>query len=691
MEYHRLDLVEQGVASFEGLDECASECFLTINLQHNRLVNFEHFGTHPHLTELQLQHNAIESFQGLTKQASLRVLCLQGCPIAAHPYYRLMALLTIGLTVELVDGLPVTSHERHVARSLGKRAALAVSCGWLLDLRPRTSDDYEALITEHKRLRRDARHRCQGQSCASVKSVLAELSKGRQARGDDGTAAAQLQERERTITRLARRVAQLEGQLTASSEGYVVPMLAPNQLEVVAAQGTSSNNLFSAAELAQVDTVCFSRGVQLRHNLALTPGDLRRVCVLLDHATITVQNFLSCETLVQLPLRSLRVRHLPPLTLVLEDEVGGALGLVLETLPLLHTVYKAVFVLSSRPVPPLSAMTQRQLQDLAKAAQRAPITKAAAAPPPPLTFSRPTTRAESRTSSFMEDLPSEDGRVDAASSTGEVQPPRSLNVAASPASEKLDNVEDVPPLPNAFSRLSTAGGADSIVFSVEGQRSAAAADAATSSAVLKSNSDIDFLSVKGSQEANAAAAKPAAPPSVPVAPKSKLFANLMLNSSTSSDSVVFQSDGAKSDKEDSAAVEAAKGRQASATPPPVPLSKAPMAPRPAVPVPPRPPPQRKSQQGTPAASLPPSATARSAAATPGPPRPPPSTRSRERASLSSSVVRDDKQLSGVGEQSITFRVADGGEEDKVSNASKASAPPRVPTRFSALKVDSDSD
>lgn len=752
MEYHRLDLEEQGIESFEGLDGRSQACFLVINLKRNRLTNFEHFGTHPHLTELQLQHNHLQSFRGLTKQASLRVLCLQGCPIAAHPYYRLMALLTVGLGIEAIDGLPVTSQERRIAKTLGRRAALAVSYGWLLDLHPRTVDEYDALIDEYKRLRKDERREMQGRRYISVDSVLVNLRKGKLAssHGCDATTEQQLEERQRTITRLARRVAQLEGQLTQSAEGHVIPMLPPNQLELTSNGGTLSTprGLFSATELAQVDTVTFTRGIQMRHNFATIQGDsggLQRVCLQLDHATLTAQTFLTRDTLVQMPLGTLRVRHLRPTTLVVEDDVGGALGLVFDTLSLLHTVYKALFVLSSRPIPPLSAMTQRQLQEIAQTARRTPHPTAAITFPA-ATGVRPGTSCassvEDKHQSKNEDesdlAPSAGGKATVSSEASALQRPAHVDADSSPASIKLDNVEDVPPLPAAFSPLSAGGVASSIVFSVESSSPAVAGNAVQSSAVLKSNSNIDFQSVALSNTERVAAGdvattKPAEASKPASSQRSKLSAKLLIDSSASSDSVVFHTDDAKSDAEDSvvvgearppasasastsgAAVAAAATTAAHSS---FPLSKAPPVPRLGPAVPPRLPPSRKSQVNTPVLSAPASTTQRSTAGKPmpqaAPPRPP-STRSGEKSSLNSSVVCGSKSLLGAGESSITFRVVEDDnsaeaaaaatEEKRADGSLKASvagatptatvavgAPrPRIPARFGALRVDSDSD
>ncbi|KPI89394.1 hypothetical protein ABL78_1520 [Leptomonas seymouri] len=703
MEYHRLDLVEQGIESFEGLDERSPARFLCINLQRNKLESFEHFGTHPYLSELFLQHNQLQSFRGLTKQASLRLLCLRGCPIAAHPYYRLMALLTVGLGIEAIDGLPITSQERHIAKSLGKRAALAVSYGWLLDLRRRTVDEYDAIISNFKKLRKDERRQMRGLRHISINSVLASLSKIQQSRGDDATVVQQLEERQRTITRLARRVAQLEGQLTGAVEGHVIPFLPPNQLNVTSLDGarSTSGGLFSAAELALVDTVCFSRGIQLRHNLSTTQGGLERVCLLLDHATLTVQAFINRDTLVQMPLRALRVRHLRPLSLAVEDDVGGALELAFETLPLLHTVYKTLFVLSARPIPPLSTVTQRQLQAIEKAAEKQPKSITAITLPAALDVGSSASRASS-----SEKVKASVTEEAAAVSRGGASQSPTRNVASASASVRLDNVEDVPPLPAAFSRPTATGGTDSTVFFV-GETSHITAEGVAQPSVMQQPNSIELYSVMPSNREDSEAdmngvksSEQAAP--VP-RPKGKLFANLLVNSSTSSDSAVFQTDDAKPSGKDNAALEPAPPR-AAASPPSV-------APRPILAEPPRPPP-RRSPASTPADSAATSTTKRSAAGPPAPPTVPPrlsTTQRMEKDSRNSSIAHDIKPFCGVGESAATLHMADSAKEEQAKGKGEAAncskigtalalpaaaveaSRPRVPSRFRAMLIDSDSD
>ncbi|CAG9584258.1 conserved hypothetical protein [Leishmania major strain Friedlin] len=704
MEYHRLDLVNQGVESLEGLAERKGENFLVINLQRNRLTNFEFFGTHPYLIEVHLQHNRIESFRGLTRQASLRSLHLQGCPVACHPYYRLMALLTIGFGLEDVDGLPITSQERHFAKALGKRAALAVSYGWLLDLHPRTSAEYDAIIDEFRRLRRDEYKRTQGSRLTSVKAVLANLNRTQSQRGNNTAAELQLTEREKTITRLTRRVVQLECQLAASSSAHAVPLLPPTE-DAVRVLGnnkvSSSDGLFSAAELVLMDKMSFLHGIQLRHNLDREQGDFHRVCLQIDHETLTAESFLSRQRLVQLNLRSLRVRHVRPLTLAAADATGGTVELRFDSLPLLQAVYKALFLLSARPLPPLSMIPQGELQEVESARRRSP--KALTPSASPLTsfaFSKGEPSVSWCTTS---EHPANSPKAGALTST-----PSASNMArgASAAQhlEMLDNVTDVPPLSAAYSGTSAAGRShsDYLVKATRKSRAAAAVakDKCAPEALGVASHDFDSSAaqvdgaVSKSTKAGATEAFPAA--------ESEELASLALKS-TSSEWVVFQSDTEDQSRASEEGVAVPGVEEGAAALPRIPPLAPVNATRPAgrskAPAPLRVPP-RKTQvgrtsatssvsgvqlgSGTDKAAVPgnPNITSVESLGTPG------------AASQKSSVVfdgrREGKQRSSISFQ-VTMLNSGNATANTARSSAKDSAQPEVSSRFRSLLIDSDSD
>ncbi|KAG5466028.1 hypothetical protein CUR178_00745 [Leishmania enriettii] len=546
MEYHRLDLVDQGVESLEGLAERKDENFVVINLQRNRLTSFEFFGTHPYLTEVRLQHNRIQSFRGLTKQASLKSLHLQGCPVACHPYYRLMALLTIGFGLEDVDGLPIASHERHVASALGKRAALAVSYGWLLDLHPRTNADYDTIIDELRRLRREEHKRMQSGRLLSVKAVLDNLDRMQRRRGYDAAAELQLAERQQIITRLAGRVAQLERMLTASPPAHVLPLLPPSESTVRVDgnnRASSSSGLLSAAEVALIDKMIFSRGMQLRHNLGTGQGSFERVCLQIDHVALTAESCLSRERLVQLALCSLRVHHVRPLTLVAEDRMGGTVEIRFDSLPLLHTVYKALFFFSARPVPPLSATTQQRALQEMEQVRHIPM-NALAPSGVPTASSTVSEVGQSSLWGSASDRPVEDAQRFArtpAATGSKIE----RGVSSSKVLSTLDNVADIPPLPAACSRPGVAVRSHSNRSFEATQHSRAAVDATSDYPAPEA---LSMMSHK-SADASAAHANDGAPKLVRVdmtgahsAPqRSQGFANRLLRC-VSSDSVAFSRD-----------------------------------------------------------------------------------------------------------------------------------------------------
>ncbi|CAJ1994110.1 hypothetical protein conserved [Leishmania donovani] len=704
MEYHRLDLVNQGVESFEGLAERKDENFLVINLQRNRLTSFEFFGTHPYLIEVHLQYNRIESFRGLTRQASLRSLHLQGCPVACHPYYRLMALLTIGFGLEDVDGLPITPQERHVAKALGKRAALAVSYGWLLDLHPRTSAEYDAIIDEFRRLRRDEYKRTQSSRLPSVKAVLANLDRTRSQRGYNTAAELQLTEREKTITRLTRRVAQLECQLAASPSAHAVPLLPPTEDAVGVLdnnRASSSSGLFSATELALMDKMSFLHGIQLRHNLGREQGDFHRVCLQIDHETLTAESFLSRERLVQLTLRSLRVRHVRPLTLAAADATGGTVELRFDSLPLLQTVYKALFLLSARPVPPLSVTTQGELQEVENVRRRSP--KALTSSTSPLTSFAFSEGGPSISWFTTSEHPANSATACALTSTT----PASNVERGAPAAqhlETLDNVTDVPPLPAACSGPNAAGQSHSD-YSMKATRKSH-----TAAAVAKDKCAPETLGVASHAFGSSAAQVDGAVPKSTRAGATKAFpaaeseelASLVFKT-TSSESVVFESDAEDQSRASEEGI-AVPGVEESAAalpriPPLVPANAARPAGHAKAPAPLRVPPRQTQARRTSATSSVSGVQVRSGtdkAAAPGSPvlTSVGSFGTSGAASQKSSVVfdgrRKEKQTSSVSFQ-VTMSNGGSATANTARSSAKDSAQPEISSRFRSLLIDSDSD
>eukprot|EP00759_Apiculatamorpha_spiralis_P024487 PhF_6_TR27913/c0_g1_i1/m.40998 len=148
-----LRLQRRGLTTFQGFIADQSPVEI-LYVEGNAICNFEGLGTQPYLRELHAQNNHITSFAGMTAQRSLQVLNLGGNPVSRHPYYRLMALLTVGASLRVIDGVDVTSTEKDQAIRLGRHAAIAVNCGWLLDGQSHTVEEYASITENLKRARR---------------------------------------------------------------------------------------------------------------------------------------------------------------------------------------------------------------------------------------------------------------------------------------------------------------------------------------------------------------------------------------------------------------------------------------------------------------------------------------------------------------------------------------------------------
>lgn len=173
MSYHRLDLVSQKIDSLEGLDTISGLNFVVIDLKDNYIHDFQSFGTHASLVELDVRRNRIESFFGLTRQQSLEIIRIDGNPITDHPLYRIMILQTVGYTLRMIDSKAVTSTEVSLAKRLGGQAALAVSCGWILDVIPRTQREYMRIIEQR---RTDYHTKVNGSSSTPLIGALHKLT-----------------------------------------------------------------------------------------------------------------------------------------------------------------------------------------------------------------------------------------------------------------------------------------------------------------------------------------------------------------------------------------------------------------------------------------------------------------------------------------------------------------------------------
>lgn len=438
--YHRLDLIHQKVDSLEGLSKMSDRGFIYINLQRNNLRDFEYFGTHPYLNTLEMQYNPLQSFRGLTKQKMLRVLRLQGTPIAGHPYYRIMALLVIGTGLEEIDSLSVTKEERRIAKTLGGAAALAVCYGWLLDMKERSLEEYEAICREYQRLRRASHEHMMSAQRVTVSSVLQSIEQQRQQCSDSTSPElhSKLTQSRKTITNLVRRVSHLEAQLSSRGQyddavvvqdGEVMNMVPAD----IATVGTHSS--FSMSDFSNLDTVSFTRGIQMQHNLSGQERNMERVCLELQRGSLTIKKFLSHQCLIQLPLNFPQIRHMKPSTLVLEDSNGAAVELIFETLPLMFAVYKALYLCTGKSVPTLSTISEG---DLITAPQKTVTSVVAEL--------RDSSAADTTPGVTLQ-LPARDSDTTTVKQSSQETFIAACKTPVRDVVDVLDNVPDVPPLP----------------------------------------------------------------------------------------------------------------------------------------------------------------------------------------------------------------------------------------------------
>ena len=311
-----LEVADRRVTTFYGLKEIAKEQqFTEIRASNNELSSFEHFGTNPSLVKLDVEHNQISSFAGMTRQKSLEDLRIAGNPVSLHPQCRVMALLTIGFSLRVVDGVPIESSERELARRLGPSAALAVSYGWLLDdLRPKTNEEYDAVIVELRKAKKQ--RTVDSARVCSIPMVLAEHKVGqsdfyehdpRQSKAMADTIELQnkaLLHFSKRVTQLEFQVAELQATLQREREQKRRLLHAESQSSVESKLhrrcetiiGLSGKEISTAVEAVVLPSVVIQTNVPLG---PLMPSTSVRCVVQISQTMFTVLHFFTRSRILE--------------------------------------------------------------------------------------------------------------------------------------------------------------------------------------------------------------------------------------------------------------------------------------------------------------------------------------------------------------------------------------------------------
>ncbi|KAL9657439.1 hypothetical protein ABK040_016708 [Willaertia magna] len=129
-------------------------------LQNNYLTSFKHLESQPCLEVLYAANNCISSLLGLEYQPKLQLINLEGNPITKHPHYRLMCLIAAGVHLKKIDGEAVQFKEREFVKqylAANEKCVEAIRLGWLMDMKPRTTEEFDEIIEELKKNNYDDR------------------------------------------------------------------------------------------------------------------------------------------------------------------------------------------------------------------------------------------------------------------------------------------------------------------------------------------------------------------------------------------------------------------------------------------------------------------------------------------------------------------------------------------------------
>lgn len=370
----QLQLSSRRITSFFGLKELGKEnSYTEIDVRENLLTSFEHFGTHTELRSLHADNNDIESLLGMTKQKSLEHITIRGNPLAKHPHYRLMALLTIGFSLRTIDGERVEPHEREAARKLGPSAALAVSYGWLLDPLPRTAEEYDAIIVELRKARR-LRHDAPQAQVRTVPMALAELvsaqhsnsaAQGTHTESSLTVTQETVELQSRALLHFSKRVTQLEHHVT-ELQGALMRERAERAREAHARSSCSKEHRqelikgISADEIGSIGEIVFTKGLRLRCNVqqksldAATHNNPTPVCIVVSKDSICFQHFFSRNRIAEFPVDDLVSAHFDvaeePYSMVLQTLHGGVFSVEALDALVLTVVHKLLFLAKGESV-----------------------------------------------------------------------------------------------------------------------------------------------------------------------------------------------------------------------------------------------------------------------------------------------------------------------------------------------------
>ncbi|EPY18328.1 hypothetical protein STCU_10054 [Strigomonas culicis] len=197
-----------------------------------------------------------------------------GNPLSSHPFYRIMALMVIGYSVKVIDGVGVTEEEYEMARRATPEAAVAVSYGWLYDLRRYSAEELHRIISECKLAQKERKRKHQPK--VSIVNALEglllpqtpDLLLGKANTGERIRKSDVIQRLTKRITELEKEVqhSRIKGRRTQSSQ--------EKDMEV----GMEANDgTLTPSQLVCISSFTFADNVFMQSNVKAE--DLRRVCL----------------------------------------------------------------------------------------------------------------------------------------------------------------------------------------------------------------------------------------------------------------------------------------------------------------------------------------------------------------------------------------------------------------------------
>lgn len=120
----------------------------TLDVSNTGLQSLESLTAQPTLAKIVADNSQLASFEGLDRHPHLVELSAIGTPLAARENFRIEALVVVGSKLSQLNGAPVKTTERELAKTFPKIVKHLLEFGWALDLSILDEGEYRQIAAQ---------------------------------------------------------------------------------------------------------------------------------------------------------------------------------------------------------------------------------------------------------------------------------------------------------------------------------------------------------------------------------------------------------------------------------------------------------------------------------------------------------------------------------------------------------------